>query len=535
MAQYSLYPYQEKFINEIVQSARSGHKRIACISPTGSGKTVVTAHLLERCVAKKRKCLFLVTINCLVSQTAEKLAALGLKFGIISGSYKNPNYDDADIFIASLQTLASRKQWLDYQWDVAVFDEVHTSGWFGVADRIINNDPKRWILGFTATPYRLSKKQFFSDIFTDAIIAPSMSELIELGTLVPLHYYDVDCHTDFSKTKIVQGDYSQSEVSKIVNAEDVINNALDGREKYGKGKRTICFAVNVSHAESIAKVAKSRGIVSAVVTGSTLFSDRQSIFKAMKRGEIELIASCMALSTGFDLPEVEVAMLMRPTKSTALLDQQIGRVARIAKGKTHGIVLDTVGNFANEGHELPCEKVHTKESVLARKEPVKGEAPTKLCKDWENEGGGCGARIPSYHKHCPHCGFIFPVKEKEIVKVVGSYNRILTPSMVRKEGTIDAHRDYYRVLLKKHYSKGLTIAYVKYSKAKFELSPKPPKANYQGAIFGDNPTQVNFDDYYSRVLSWAALKDKDESKVDWLMRQEFGRDWQRWLIKDVAA
>lgn len=132
--------------------------------------------------------------------------------------------------------------------------------------------------------------------------------------------------------------------------------------------------------------------------------DRERIFSQLHNLEIELISSCMALGTGFDLPSASVALLMRPTLSVGLHEQQIGRVARIAEGKTCGIVIDAAGNVKRHG--FPCDKVHTKESVLAPAKPqTSGDAPVKVCPE-------CDAIARLSDKVCPACGYEFVSEEK---------------------------------------------------------------------------------------------------------------------------
>jgi superfamily II DNA or RNA helicase len=411
--QFQLRDYQKRMIAEIYQSIRAGNKSIACIASTGSGKTILSSQIITDAISKGRKALFLVTIDCLILQTLDKLQHLP-RVGVIAGKHPKTNYEDADIFVASLQTLARRSEWLDRHWDLAIWDEAHTSKWFGCAEHI----KASWHLGFTATPYRLSKKQSFGEKFDDVVIAPSMAELIEHGSLVPLKYFGIKDKLDLSGISTRNGDFAEDELALVVNSGNVINNALDAREQIAPGKRTIAFAVNVAHARAIAEVANARGIKTEVVTGET--TDRTSIFARLVSREIEMISSCQALSTGFDCVQAEVALLMRPTKSTALHEQQIGRVARPSPGtgKEHGIVIDTACNVARHGQ--PCGKVHSKETVLTPSSKRNGDAPVKECPK-------CFALLHLSIMKCPECGHEFEVKEKQSIEAVGEYVELYVP------------------------------------------------------------------------------------------------------------
>ncbi len=396
---FTLRDYQKRAIAEIYASIRSNNKRICCVAATGSGKTVIASQLIAHAISKGRKVLFLVTISCLINQTISKLE--GLKVGVIAGGHPHTPYNDADVFIASLQTLKLRPEWLSKHWDLVIWDEAHTSCWFGVAQDLLNSKSIQWHIGLTATPYRLRKDEAFSDIFQDAVIAPSMGELIEMGSLAPLSYDIANIELNLDGVRKTGGDFNTAAIARIVNKPEMINAVLDERQRRAPGKRTIAFAVDVNHAFAIAQIANKRGIKSAVVVGST--QNREEIFAQLAQGEIELISSCMALSTGFDLPSVEVALLMRPTLSRALHEQQIGRVARPAEGKTHGIVIDAVQNVKRLGH--PCRRVHSKQSVLAPTgEASLGEAPIKFCPE-------CREEVLASLMTCPFCGYTFEPPE----------------------------------------------------------------------------------------------------------------------------
>jgi superfamily II DNA or RNA helicase len=253
---------------------------------------------MARFATKGRKVLFLVDNITLIDQTASKL---NTPYGVIADGYQEPDYNDFSVFIASIQSLSNRVDWHDCHWDLILLDECHETAWRKTALQLVERSTK-WVIGLTATPYRLSNKQCFADIFQDAVISPSFAELQSLGYHAPLDYYVID-HADFSKVKISQGDYAQKDVARIVNNDQSIFAALEAYNKYGKGKRAIVFAVNVEHAIAICRVANQLGITSAPITGKHKTEYRTEVFKQCKQGKIKLLVSCMALTKGFDLPD----------------------------------------------------------------------------------------------------------------------------------------------------------------------------------------------------------------------------------------
>jgi len=259
-----LRPFQEQIINQVIHSANTlKNQNILIQAATGSGKTVIASAIMARFATKGRKVLFLVDNITLIDQTASKLT---VPYGVIADGYQEPDYNDFSVFIASIQSLSNRTAWHDCHFDLILLDEVHTTGWYALSLKLIERSTK-WVIVLTATPYRLSSKQCFADIFQDAVISPSFAELQKLGYLAPLDYYGID-HADFSEVKISQGDYQVKETAKIVNNEKAIMAALSKYQELGAGKRAIAFAVNVEHALAIVEVARRMDIAAASITGT---------------------------------------------------------------------------------------------------------------------------------------------------------------------------------------------------------------------------------------------------------------------------
>jgi superfamily II DNA or RNA helicase len=510
----TLRPFQEDIINQVIHSANTlKNQNILIQAATGSGKTVIASALMSRFATKGRKVLFLVDNITLIDQTASKLT---VPCGVIADGYQEPDYNDFSVFIASIQSLANRTAWHDCHFDLILLDEVHTTGWYALSLKLIERSTK-WVIGLTATPYRLSNKQCFVDIFQDAIISPSFAELQKLGYLAPLDYYGID-HADFSKVKISQGDYQVKEVSKIVDNEKAILAALSKYQELGKSKRAIAFAVNVEHAIAIRDTAIKLNINAASITGTDKKEYRQEVFEQCRQGEIKLLVSCMALTKGFDLPEIEIGLLMRPSKSLAIIEQQVGRVARIANGKDRGIIIDCVGNLEVSG--FPCERIHTKESILSRSPPKQaGEAPVKTCPE-------CERIIRAQERNCPYCAYLFPIKEKEVIDFSGSFSQLITATMVKQDGSEQAHREFYRQLLRQEYkSTGCTSgARKKYESKKFMLYPKPLRHWALGAIFDGD--RAKFGLFCGNIKRAGRMRFRGDTPHWWIKSQvdgEFGQ------------
>jgi superfamily II DNA or RNA helicase len=506
---FTLRPFQQKIIDETIEAAKNC-RNIVIQANTGSGKTVIAAALLNRFDDTNRKAIFIVDRIDLTSQTIEKLG--DIKYGVIAAGYPEPNYDDCNIFLAMIQTLEGRLDWHDKHWDLQIYDECHDSAWRKTSLKLIEAS-RKWVIGLTATPYRGSKKEFFADIFETAIVAPSFAELQDLGYLARLEYYPVS-HADFSQVKIIASDYSSNEVSKLVNTEATIKECFNEYLKKGQNKRAIAFGSTVDHAKEICRVANSMGIVSELVVGDT--KERKKIFERCDRGKTRMLVTCDALSKGFDLPAIKSVLLMAPTLSKSRILQRVGRGARPYNNETC-IVFDCVGCLDNLP-ALPCEIVHTKESILART-PLKeaGEAPIKTCPE-------CNRIIGAYHSVCPFCAYNFPKRKVEIVEMERRWDRLITAREVKADGREDIHREYYRQLLRKDYEKTrcTTGAYTKYKERNFASFPLPKPQWGIGAIFDGDRSRF---DLFCRTVRSGARGRFGENIPSWVIAKMIETEW----------
>ena len=174
------------------------------------------------------------------------------------------------------------------------------------------------------------------------------------------------------------------------------------------------FCVDIGHANNVAKAFLKAGIPAATVDGNTAIKDRKKLYHALKTGELMVLTSCNVISIGFDEPSVEVGLMLRPTKSSAMHFQQLGRVMRISPhtGKEYGIILDQAGNLQRlgfpedvEGYELPTQKQSSGGG---------GVAPTKPCP-------ACGRIVLSFIVKCPDCAHTWvtdrPVNTESMVEI----------------------------------------------------------------------------------------------------------------------
>jgi superfamily II DNA or RNA helicase len=401
---FTLYDDQEISVEALSDKVRSGEKRIMFVGATGSGKTAISAELKRRLYP--RRMLFVVHRDILISQTIKTLEKTGFSpatIGVVAGRYKENR--SALIQILSIQTAPRRSlEWFD--WEIAFFDEAHTTGWSRWALDLHHHHPDRQILYLTATPWRLSKKQSFTDIVKEEnyIFAPLPVELIRRGRLVQPIYYKA-LEIKLTGVKRQGGDYKVSDLSVVCNNPDVISAGLKFWQRNYPGERTIAFAVDVSHAENVTKMANEAGRKAVLVHGETPIHEREAHYANLRDHAIDMIVSVDCLSEGFDVPNIRCAWMLRPTLSKAKFYQQLGRAMRVSPGKENCIILDQSGNINR--HSFVEELTH--EDFLDSTSKSTGDRiPPPICAErdldtWDIiwDGEGCHAVVGSKTKACP--------------------------------------------------------------------------------------------------------------------------------------
>ena len=393
-----LRPYQSRAIAEITANWRNKSRSCLCVAPTGAGKTILGADLCLRGVKHDRRILFCATQIDLIHQTRDKLVSAGLpksEIGLIQG--ESDETRDAPVQVASLQTLADRRWWKKYPYDVAIFDEAHTSIYYQVAQRVLDARPDAKILGLTATPYSAHKKKSLADFFDSLVTVATPRELMAQGYLVPAKYYAAGIEPDTSNVTIAStGDYDTDELQQACNTPLLIADALQWRDKLAAGRPTIAFCTGIKHARAVADVANGRGIPAAVVTGATSRADRRRLYGQLRSGDIQLLASVGVLTTGFDEPAVSCVMLMRKTTSRILHEQMIGRGLRPLLGKNDCIVLDQARNCLAHGTPEMIWQYTLDPSVDDRNAAEAGLRCCPACSNYSRDPQQCDA-----------CGFEF--------------------------------------------------------------------------------------------------------------------------------
>lgn len=403
----NLRPYQTDLIDKTRALMQEGKRSILIQSPTGSGKTLLTAHMVGNAVRKNFRAFFIVHRAELLAQSSRAFAQLGINHGVISPEHGS--HFQANVQIASIHTLLRRYKRFSKP-NLVIWDECHHIGaksW----GRLYSEYPDAYHIGLTATPERLDG-QGLGKWFQVMIEGPKVPWLIQNGFLSKYKLY-APSHVNLEGIHKQMGDYARDELSVAMDKPTITGSAVDHYKKYAAGKRAIVFAVSIEHSKHIVEQFQKEGINATHVDGETSGEDRERAIKLFATGDIKILSNVELFGEGFDLPAMEVAILLRPTQSLGLYLQQVGRSLRSHEGKTHALILDHVGNC--QRHGLPDQEREW--SLEGRpKSDKEFVPPVRVCPQ-------CfGAQRPG--AICVFCGLVFPVDYRTIEQVAGELKEI---------------------------------------------------------------------------------------------------------------
>lgn len=408
-----LRPYQREALDALYKYWNEGGGNGLIVLPTGAGKALVIAKLIEELLADypDMRILNVTHVKELLTQNFKELVGIWpfAPAGLFSAGLGRRDAH-AQIIFGGVQTIASKARQIGHI-DLVLVDEAHlvprkSETQYGklFADlRAINPDMR--IAGLTATPFRLGEGMLTDGenaMFDAVAYEKPVGELIDEGYLCRPVSKGMETGYDLDGVGKVGGDYNQGKLQAAVDKESVTRAAIDEVMKYGNSpqayrKAWLFFCAGVQHAYNVRDEIRSRGITCETVAGETPAAERDRILADFKAGRIRAVTNNSVLTTGFNHPGVDLLALMRPTLSTSLYIQMIGRGLRNAPGKENCLVLDFAG----------CVRKHGPIDAVRIKEPGKGEgeAPVKQCPE-------CESLVHASAKVCQDCGYEFPPNEE---------------------------------------------------------------------------------------------------------------------------
>ena len=365
-----LRDYQQECLDALGQAARRGVKRMLVALPTGTGKTVVFSQL-PQLIKNGRRMLVVAHREELLDQAAEKIAWANptLMIGVEQAERHATPMDQ--VVVASIQTLAVSPKRLEAlspeSFAILVIDEAHHAtalSYLGLLHRL-GLGPAVWsraksktarqeafasfrpeatapaLIGFTATPSRTDSIGLEA-VFDEIAYSRTIEEMMRAGWLCPIIGKRVQSQASLAKVKISHGDFQEAQLSQEVNTPERNELAVKSYLTLAAGRQALCFCVDVKHTQDLCHAFQEAGVSADYVVGATAKDLRQDVIARYRQGSVSVLCNCMVLTEGFDAPETSCIIMARPTKSSLLYTQMLGRGTRIAQGKENLLVIDLV-------------------------------------------------------------------------------------------------------------------------------------------------------------------------------------------------
>ena len=276
------------------------------------------------------------------------------RLGMSGASKVSPDCLSASAFNVPIKAVSI--QWLSKHYDeieeepgMIVIDEAHHA-LAKTYKEMWERFPKAKFLGLTATPCRLNGKGF-TDLFDVLVQSWSVPEFISKGRLATYDFVSIKSDgvtqrlIDSLQKRGADGDYQNKEMDMLLNKKPSIERLYQSLEEFGKDRKGIVYAINISHAQKITKLYQENGVKAIAIDSKTPATERQQDIEAFKKGDIQVLVNVDIFSEGFDCPDIEFVQLARPTLSLAKYLQMVGRGLRVAKGKKNCVIIDNVGLY----------------------------------------------------------------------------------------------------------------------------------------------------------------------------------------------
>jgi DNA repair protein RadD len=413
----SLRSYQRDALNNLYDYfvENAGNPLISV--PTGGGKSLICATLMRESLAwwPDTRILYVTHVRELIKQAYSELMAIWPEApaGLHSAGLKARDTLSPIIF-GGIQSLYKHAHKLPAI-DLVIIDEAHLAGrrsdsmYRSFLADLHRYNPMMKIIGLTATPFRLESGYLHEGddrLFTDLVYEANVKDLINEGYLSPPVSASGVAQVDTAGVGLRGGEFIPAQLEAAALDVDTISRICEEINKFGRERKGwLVFACGVKHAKLLCDELRNFGVRAECAFGETPSEERNRIIEGFKKQEIKALVTVGILTTGFNAKHVDLLAVVRPTKSTGLWIQMVGRGLRLSPGtgKQNCLILDFGSNLARHG-PIDDPIVHTPSK---RQDDEPNEAPTKLCPE-------CGAENPIAAVYCSNCLTVFPSAQRMV-------------------------------------------------------------------------------------------------------------------------
>lgn len=368
-----LRPYQQEAKKAIFDQWASGVNKTLLVLPTGCGKTIVFAKVTEDCVRNGDRVLILAHRGELLEQAADKIMQTTGLHCAVEKAEQSCLGSWFRITVGSVQTLMRETRLARFPeeyFDTIIIDEAHHC----ISDsyqRVLHHFPEAKVLGVTATPDRGDMKNL-GQVFESLAYEYTLPKAIKEGYLSPIKAVTIPLRVDLTGVGVQSGDFKAGDLGTAL--DPYLEQIAAEMENYCREKKTVVFLPLVKTSQKFRDILVSHGFRAAEVNGES--QDRAEILRDFAAGKYNVLCNSMLLTEGWDCPDVDCVVVLRPTKVRSLYCQMVGRGTRLAPGKDHLLLLDFL--WHTERHEL-CHPAH----LICENE----EVAQKMTENLEKEAG----------------------------------------------------------------------------------------------------------------------------------------------------
>ncbi len=390
---------QKRVLQKLKETRINGNKKGLVISATGTGKTYLAAmdikqffeinsnteNKLFKINDKKSKIsnikfLFIAHREELLENAINVFSKI-LKidkneFGRIYGGLKEI---DKNIIFASIQSLRNcYNEFKPSFFDYVIVDEFHHSMSDSYLKTLSYFNPK-FLLGLTATPKRMDGKDILSLCDYNVVDEIGIKEALEEDLIVPFHYFGVNDYTiNYDNIPYKNGNYNEKILLENLLLNTRTDYIVEKINKFGfdgDELSAVAFCQNIEHAFFMKEEFSKKGYKSAVITANTSSNERSEILEKFKNKKIEILCVVDILNEGIDIPTINLLLFLRPTMSSTIFIQQIGRGLRKAKNKDFVTIIDFIGNHKKDYLLINyfSSEVDNKDTLFTKKEKIINE------------------------------------------------------------------------------------------------------------------------------------------------------------------
>lgn len=335
---------QLKAKNAAIKSLNKTGKALLHMA-TGTGKTETAIKIFSKDLKENKRILWLTHKNDLIKQTTERiLDRLQANVTVFGGGHKDPS---GQIVVSSVQTISKATTLTKFNqndFDLIVVDEAHHAPAKCWTDTIEYFNADR--LALTATPNRPDNKaEDVFKLFGDPAFVCRFSDAQKKKLLAPYKCKAVITNSTLEGLVSVNKDFTEKQLEKLYVSNDRNKIIIASYKEFARKEiikvkmkpKTICFCINTKHAKRMAKLFNKSGIAAAFISSKIndqSVEERTTVFETFtKTNDIEVLCSVDILNEGSDIPDVNIGLMARPTRSLIIYTQQIGRLARLNDGK----------------------------------------------------------------------------------------------------------------------------------------------------------------------------------------------------------